>query len=282
MLQGVITVDIGICIDHNGIRGHGLVGILEQIGIGQTFPNQFLLHLMPVFAAAPLVSKILFVQEDDLVDQGIGHVVLQAFTDLFLALGNTVDKILRKKPDLWRDGIDIGYLNVKGTQLFLAMLWQWQRIRLENKSIKMKHQTNAGHGIGYRSIPRLSYNRELHRELFENADADLESDPVCPRELLEDSLGDEQGYLVLLEDGEVFWRSREQNQGDHRNGVLPFEIVGDRRGHTHIDAGLCLGNGWMEPEECTFVFLANRTTIDNGGNLGTIHGTNLYRNEGTI
>jgi len=100
ILQRVVAEDIGIRIDDDGIGGHLLVRILQQVGVGQTFPNDLLLDLGRVFAAAPLVAEILFVQQDHLVDQRIRHVVLQTLANLLLALRHGVHKVLGDEPDL--------------------------------------------------------------------------------------------------------------------------------------------------------------------------------------
>lgn len=117
VFQGIVAEDIGIRIDDNGIRGHLLIGILQQIGIGEPFPNDLLLNFVGVFTAAPFVSEILFVQENHLVDQWIGQIVLEALTNLLLAFCHTVYKVLRNEPDLGRLRIGITDTDAVGCEL---------------------------------------------------------------------------------------------------------------------------------------------------------------------
>jgi len=204
MLQRIIAEDIGVRIDDDGIRGHLLVRILQQIGVGQAFPNDLLLDLGGVFAAAPFIAEILFVQQDDLVDQGIRHVVLQTLANLLLALCHGMHEVLGDEPDLG-DRIGIADLDTERREVFYTRRIQLGLVR--DQVIKMEQQSHAGYGVADRSVPGTRYDGELH-EFFENADADLEGDPLGTRKLLEDGLGDEKGDLVSAELFEFIGRQR--------------------------------------------------------------------------
>jgi len=198
VFQRIIAEDIGICIDDNRIRGHLLVGVLQQIGIGEPFSNDLLLDFVGVFTAAPFISEILFVQQNDLVDQWIRQIVLEALTNLLLALCHTVYKILGDEPDLRRLCIDITDTDAVGCELFLA-LWAYCRSRPKYQVIKMEHQGDTADCVHKGSIPRLGYNWKVLREFFKNPDADLQCDPIRPRKLFKGRLLNKEIDLVLLE-----------------------------------------------------------------------------------
>ena len=75
-------------------------------------------HLFASFGSAPLIRQIALIQQDNPVNEGTGHVVLEALADLLGSLGDIMDKVLGDKPDLGHNkGVDRGYLDSMAYQI---------------------------------------------------------------------------------------------------------------------------------------------------------------------